>query len=181
MELQEMQERKSNIFDHVLYEFQMYFETYFRLKLLCMKQNVDIISKNIVLESHAVHLRNLIEFFNRDINCITTDTIFIGNHDLSYDDSQIQAKQVINKAIDHLTKERYTWIKTGNDLTVRGAFLPSTMFTYYIASRIIKCIDLLIQETDVRSEFMDDLYDESIQRRLKNLSDICNKLRGVVQ
>ena len=181
MEFQELLERKSNIFDHVLYEFQMYFETYFRLHAYCIEKNIDYISKDIVLESHAVHLRNLIEFFNRDKNCITTETLFYGDHDLSFDDTAIKAKQIISKTIDHLTKERYTWINTDSDLTVRGAFLPSTMFKNYIASRIIKCVDLLLQETDVRPEFINDLHDSNIQRRLKKISAICDVLRGVVQ
>ena len=159
----------------------MYFETYFRLRAYCQEEHIDYILKDIVLESHAVHLRNLIEFFNRDKNCITTETIFFGDLDLSFDDTTIKAKQIISKTIDHLTKERYTWINTNSDLTVRGAFLPSTMFKYYIASRIIKCVDLLLQETDVRPEFINDLHDLNVQRRLKNLSEICDALRGVLQ
>lgn len=181
MGFKELLERKSNIFEHVLYEFQMYFETYFRLHTYCQEENIDYISKDIVLESHAVHLRNLIEFFNQDKNCITTETIFFGNHDLSFDDTTIKAKQIISKAIDHLTKERYTWINTDGDLTVRGAFLPSTMFVNYIASRIITCVDLLLQEKDVRPELIDDLRADNTQRRLKQLADICNTLRGVVR
>lgn len=181
MNFEELQERKSNIFEHVLYEFQMYFETYFRLRALCTGEKKDNILKDIVLESHAVHLRNLIEFFNRDQNCITTETIFKGDHDLSFDDSTIKAKQFVNKTIDHLTKERYTWIRTENDLTVRGAFLPSTMFFNFMASRIVACVDLLLQETEVRPEFIDALHADNTQQRLEQLANVCDKLRGVVQ
>ena len=105
MELQELLKKKRNIFNHLLYEFQMYLETYLRLWNHIHEQNHDDILKNIILESHAVHLRNLIEFFNRENNCITTDTIFTGNLDMSYDDSRYKARSS-NKRKIHLEPDR---------------------------------------------------------------------------
>lgn len=157
----------------------MYLETYLRLWNHIHEQNHDDILKNIILESHAVHLRNLIEFFNRENNCITTDTIFTGNLDMSYDDSRYKAKQVINKTIDHLTKERYTWNQTEKDLTIQFGYLIHIMYQTIMASRIIKCVDMLLQEAHVKPELIEDLHNEKIQKQLKELANLCDELREV--
>lgn len=180
MGLQELLVNKNNIFEHLLYEFRMYLETYSRLCNHIREKNSDSILKNMILESHAVHLRNLIEFFNREKECITTETIFLSNHNLMYDDSKMKAKQIVNKTVDHLTKERYTWNQTEKDLTVRYAMVINQLFPE-LASRIIKCVDLLLQETDVRSEYMNDLHNNKIQQDLQQLASICNMIHEVLQ
>ncbi len=180
MSLQELLVNKNNIFEHLLYEFRMYLETYARLRKHIHEKNGDSILKNMILESHAVHLRNLIEFFNREKDCITTETIFLSDHNLMYDDSKMKAKQIVNKTVDHLTKERYTWNQTEKDLTVRYATVVHYVFPE-IASRIIQCVDLLSQETDIRPEYTDDLHGEKIQQDLRQLASICNIIREVVQ
>ena len=58
--------RKGNIFDHLLYEFEMYLETYSRLVALKDEEDDCVFKRNVLLESHAVHMRNIIEFFNCD-------------------------------------------------------------------------------------------------------------------
>ena len=83
-----MYEYKKNIFDHIIYEFNMYLYTY----TLLLKGEKDKRKRNMILESQAIHLRNLIEFFNSEPKCITVDTIFSHCNDYSFDDD-INAKQ----------------------------------------------------------------------------------------
>lgn len=178
LELSDLLSLKSNIFDHVLYEFEMYLQTYGVVYGMLVGTSHGQFEKNVFLESHAVHLRNLIEFFNRERDCITTDTVFVGEHDLSFDDSALKAKQTVSKTIDHLTKERYTWNQTEKDLTIRYSDVIHEMFRSYIVFRIRDCVELLIQETDVRPELLDKLHDDRIQSRLKELSAVCDEITG---
>lgn len=68
--------KKNNTFEHIIYEFQMYFQTcylinnyYLRSKnnlvYLCFDKKINHhIAKNLILESHQHHTRNLIGFFS---------------------------------------------------------------------------------------------------------------------
>ena len=100
------------------------------------------------------------------------DTVFTGNHDLSFDDSTIKAKQTINKTIDLLTKERYTWNQTEQDLTIRFNAVIHLMYNYYIVARIKSCISLLANNTDINANVYSDLQDTGIQARLQNLERV---------
>lgn len=165
---------KSNVFDHILYEFEMYIQTFNELVKLFQQDSENQFMENVLLESHAVHLRNLIEFFNCEKNCITTATVFVGEHDLSYDDTSIKAKQTVSKTIDHLTKERYTWNQTENDLTIRYNDVIQEMYNKYMVFRIQSCVDLMIKGTDVQPRFLADLHDSGIQQRLLQLKNTCS-------
>ena len=176
MNILEIIDQKKNIFDHLLYEFEMYLRTYSELVALDDSQKDVDFKRNVLIESHAVHLRNLIEFLNYETDCITTKTVFTGNHDLSFDDSLIKAKQTINKAIDHLTKERYTWNQTKRDLTLRINDIIHRMYYFYIVDRIKKCISMLMNNTDINSTVIADLQNERIQARLHDLEEYCNSL-----
>lgn len=166
MDMKELLDRKSNLFDHLLYEFEMYLITYF--SLCDNDQSNSAFKRNVLIESHAVHLRNLIEFFNCEKNCLTMKSVFVGDHDLSFDDSTMKAKQTISKAIDHLTEERYTWNQTEKDLTIRFNDVIPQMYGI-ICVRVRECIDLLLNNTDVKQVVQSDLQDESIQFRLHKL------------
>ena len=86
-----------------------------------------------------------------------------------FDDSSIKAKQAINKAIDHLTKERYTWNQTERDLTIRIDKVIHLMYNDYIVDRIKDCISLLASNTDINPDVYTDLHDIRIQAWLKKL------------
>lgn len=173
MDSNSLHDLKSNIFDHLLYEFEMYFFTYRKLRRLSQRGGYDQFMINVLCESHAVHLRNIIEFFNQDKDCITTKDIFVGELDFSFDDSTIKAKQTINKAIDHLTKQRYTWNRTSKDLTDRFNDVITKMYNAYIVCRIERSVQFMIHETYIKSNLVDKLHDEQIQFRLKELNRIC--------
>ena len=95
MNLLVLLDKKKNLFEHLFYEFEMYLKTYAELVTMSPDQEDADFKKNVLLESHAVHLRNLIEFFNCEKNCLNMDTVFIGYHDLSFDDSLIKANNNI--------------------------------------------------------------------------------------
>ena len=173
MDLVDLLSEKSNLFDHIFYEFEMYIQTYRSLPRCRLGTDYNQIMHNALLESHAVHLRNLIELFNGGKDCITTNIIFIGAHDFSFDDTEIQAKQTVNKTTEHLTKERVTWNQTEKDLTIRINYVIQKMYGEIIVPRIKDCIELLLQEKDVKPELIGMLHEEIIQFRLKQLSEIC--------
>ena len=182
MELDNVLEQKANIFDHILYEFEMYIATY--MELFQSVKQLNTIEINVLLESHAIHLRNLIEFFNNEKDCITTNTIFKNEHDFRFDDSNLKAKQAINKSIGHLTKERYKWNRTVNDLTLKLDQIIKKMFRCYIVNRVRKCVDMLINTEDIREIFLESLNDIEIKNRLNKLSNyiayICENTNEVI-
>ena len=175
MEVQELLDQKGNLFDHVLYEFEMYIYTYYKISDNTVARKSDQATYNALLESHAIHLRNLIEFFNCEKDCISMKTLFEKVVDTSFDDNQYQAKKIVNKAISHLTKERYTWNKTANDLTVHYSNLINPMFVSVLLPRIAYCVNLLIAEKKTKKEYIDMCRKTRIQERLHKLKSVCDK------
>ena len=165
----EIIERKSNMFDHLLYEFEMYIFTFSRLSNLNPNHEDHALMKNVLIESHAVHLRNLIEFFNCDFGGINMKTIFSEPQDLSFDDTALEAKKTVNRAIEHLTEERYKWSKSEKDLAIRAGMVIPTAYRDYIVPRIKICISLLKRKDGVKQKHLDALQDVDIQRRLTYL------------
>ena len=175
MDLQDLLEQKSNIFDHVLYEFEMYIETYYKLCENAFVRKVDQVTYNAILESHAIHLRNLIDFFNSERDCISVKTVFEEPDDKSFNDSKYKAKQTVNKAINHLTKERLTWNQTEDDLTLRYSQLISPMFNRVMLPRIAYSVNLLIAGQKIKKEYRDMCKDADIQQRLLSLKMVSDK------
>lgn len=163
-----MYEHKKNIFDHILYEIEMYIATYKMLFNYALLE--DKLLNNMVLESHAIHLRNLIEFFNCEKNCITTETIFLGSQDFTFVDL-MNAKKTINKTIEHLTLERVKWYNTEKDLTKNFSLCINLMFESIMMPRIQRFIDLLMQENTVKERYKCEINEDFIQRRLNHLNE----------
>lgn len=108
---------------HIDYEMEMYEYTYKKLCSLGEKKNENIkddrksyymqLEISVILESHMIHLRNLLHFFK-----------YAGKHwegDILYDDKEFKGKNnfiperienadkvndIINKTISHLTEKR---------------------------------------------------------------------------
>lgn len=134
-------ETKGMVLEHVLYEMEMYLST-----LIFLNQLNDEIDKtktaylnltnqkNMCIESHQIHLRNLLEFFNGDIspdvendeslekcnkkkkqrkNTNIVYSSIVNNADtLRVENMRVNGgrtvKTIINKSISHLTEERIT-------------------------------------------------------------------------
>ena len=170
MDLSEVLEAKSNRFEHLLYEFEMYLDTYSLIVKNANFPTYPCTLRNALLESHAIHLRNLMEFFNCEKNCITTKIVFDGAHDLSIDKTLCD-KQCINKTVDHLTKERFEWNKDqGKNLTTRFEMAIHNMYPE-ITKRIKVCVNLLLSGTEINDSWKSDLNNTEIQLRLKALEN----------
>ena len=174
---------KKNIFNHILYEFEMYLDSYM-LFSITSPSNIDKqLWNNVLIECHSIHLRILLEFFkkidpecgtkdhsdkkrkNKGKSTITTRTIF--NNPTSLDlDITSEMKQPLNKALGHLTTERHL---QGSELSHNLIKVINKMFKEEIPSRIKKCVELLLHKTSVKAEFSDDLNHPEIQARLNNL------------
>ena len=174
---------KKNIFNHILYEFEMYLDSYM-LFSITSPSNIDKqLWNNVLIECHSIHLRILLEFFKKkkiDSECgtkdhsdrknkgkstITTRTIFDNPTSLDLDITS-EMKQPLNKALGHLTTERY---QQGSELSHNLIKVINKMFKEEIPSRIKKCVELLLHKTSVKAEFSDDLNHPEIQARLNNL------------
>lgn len=110
-----MFDRKTNIFEHVFYEFDMYLYTYQRIIEIGKYREEESFNQNeynMAWDAHFLHLRNLIEFFNDEKNCISAQDILCCEYDLKvnseweYYGETMTFKKVINKTVDHLTMER---------------------------------------------------------------------------
>lgn len=53
--------RKTYVLDHIFYEFEMYLITYYELSVYTFFKNQ--LTKNLLIESHQIHLRILLDFF----------------------------------------------------------------------------------------------------------------------
>ena len=53
---------EENIFDHILYEFQMYVFTYYQVYVSVESKRQ--VYMNLLLDSHMLHLRNVANFFD---------------------------------------------------------------------------------------------------------------------
>ena len=125
--LEDLLRQKENIFDHILYEMEMFLLTE---KLLANIGEIDLTYKsciipekeitkqaliNILIVSNHTHIRNLLCFFSpsstRKKDDITSSTILEEVHcnELNFDTKKkefICAKKLLNKTISHLTKTR---------------------------------------------------------------------------
>ena len=174
---------KKNIFNHILYEFEMYLDS---CKLSSTTPPPDIDKRswnNMLVECHSIHLRILLEFFGKSDperstenhsvkkrkdnskSTITTRTIF--NNPTSLDlVVTSEMKQPLNKALGHLTVERY---RQGLELSLKVIEVINKMFYEEIPIRIKKCAELLLHKTGVKAEYSDDLNHPVIQSRLDNI------------
>ena len=85
IDLKPLLEQKNNGFDHVFYEFSMYSSSFNALLSVAICDETKLPDKqfwmNVLLESHATHLRNLIHFFSGkdSINATTLYLLWTGN------------------------------------------------------------------------------------------------------
>ena len=166
---------KNNIFDHVLYEFEMYIYSYSELIRLCPPKGLDQLKYNMAIECYSVHLRNILEFFNCDggENCIDVNMILKGSHNYALSGEpykSLMVKQYVNKSVDHLSRQRFCWdgdeIK---DLAERQKKIPIVMFKQYISIRIKAFLKQLLSQHDVKPEWINFCNEQLIQMRINVL------------
>lgn len=99
--------QKTYVLDHVFYEFEMYLITYHELNVHSFVINQLI--KNLLIESHQIHLRNLLDFFYSvrvTVDCIIVDDILKNHTSLPKNREFWKTKDIINQSITHLTFKR---------------------------------------------------------------------------
>lgn len=142
---------KNNIFEHVLYEMQMYHFTY--QKLLTYKNSnawEEQVLFNAFWDSHLLHLRNLIDFFNNEEHCINVNFLLnSGNDSFRVPNDSNENKRIINKSCDHLTKERFEI----SDLHIRQLKLVNTMYPI-VSEQIRQWLNYIQSTNDLKTDFI---------------------------
>ena len=168
--LDDLTNQKNNIFEHVFYEFSMYHHTFFFLKRVIASDSTVFSDKqfwiNVLLESHATHLRNLIHFFSSK-DSMNGSTILKTNPKLGFSDDGKKTR-IINHAISHMDIERVD-ASTGTDnLTVQINELINSMYPE-ICSRIRKYLNELSNASSINDKYISEFYTPEIQERYKEL------------
>lgn len=205
--ISEKKKPEQMIFHHILYECLMYFQSY---EFLCLskdfsfpdktdeaannnKEYFNTIIKNMTLESHQIHLRNLIEFFNNgenkraneefEKNIIIGDVLSdvekfkIGKKEI--EDADGDEYKIICRAIDHLGKQRFIeprmkeFQKTA--INNMGTIIPTRIKMFidklYDKNNIIG--EYFDDNNNVIGKYSDDLCDPNIQDLIISLKQYC--------
>lgn len=161
---------KELVFEHILYEFEMYFGTasLFRRNIKC--SDVDpVLLHNMMLESHQLHLRNLIEFFCNDNNSIKMSDIL--TVDFRLDRKPLEhAYSTVCQAVDHLSPTRAT-----KDLSSACSKAIIESFPIIVA-KINEFLDVISDPNNVQPKHHAELSTEYIIRRIDKLKAITKGL-----
>lgn len=171
----ELYEQKSNIFDHIFYEFEMYIRTYQYLMYVVkcpLKSHDNQFWINVLHESHATHLRNLIHFFSGK-DSINANTVLRENAKLGISRADEKCK-TIDKAISHLTEERIVSDKNEKNLNTAMSKLVADMWPE-ICNSINKYLRLLSEKIKMKTEYISCFEEPKIQERYSNLKEIVSK------
>lgn len=156
---------KCNIFEHVFYEMQMYLYSLYKLSMFEQLEINTQLEYNLVWDTHFLHIRNLLDFFNCESDSITVDTILVNKKDFTISQEEFKYKQVINKTVDHLTIER---VKKANKMSNLQLKVIKDM-SIVIPERIRIFLDLLDDYENVKTEYKAHLSNEEIQELKKSI------------
>lgn len=167
--------QKNNIFDHIFYEMEMYHHTHIKLIEMIAINEGDMSDKqfwiNVLLESHAVHLRNLIEFFsNKGEDTIKAKTVLVNIPQLGIHNPDEKMK-IISRAISHLTEYRVDSSMDMNKITME---MNKVRIESYpdICNRIGKYLEILADDSAIKEQYMPEFNTMEIQKRYRNLTAI---------
>ena len=161
---------KNNTFHHIFYEFDMYYKSFVVLKEIASLNDIVLPNRqfwiNVLIESHATHLRNLIHFFSGK-DSINDKTVLIDNPKLGISDADEKTK-IIDQAISHLTQERVDASLGRTNITIRMSELRNSMFPE-ICKRIQKYLEILSSYPSVKEEYLSDFLEPKIQKKYNEL------------
>jgi hypothetical protein len=173
IDLKSLLEQKNNVYDHIFYEFSMYNNSFSALLSVVNCDETQLPDKqfwmNVLLESHATHLRNLIHFFSGK-DSISAITVLRENPHLGISDADGKCK-IIDQAISHITIERVTSATGNNSLTKRIDDLIKRMYPE-MCSRIAKYLQLLSDESKINEQYMSEFKTNEIQIAYQELSKL---------
>ena len=169
--------QKNNIFEHILYEINMYLFTYdlFLTRFYEPEGDSDyLIVRNTILEAQFVHMRNVTDFFLNKASFsddIVLDTVLEksvssqcqlnkanlvlkdnnGNALLNKNGNQIYCSEIINKSVAHLTGARFD----SNMEFLQGRVIEIMIGLLF--NCIKSFVDLLQTPTNVVPDYQNDL------------------------
>lgn len=172
--------QKNNIFEHIFYEMSMYYQSFIMLKKTIVLDDSNRPDKqfwiNVLLESHATHLRNLIHFFSGK-DSINARTVLIDNPKLGISEADKKAK-IIDQAISHLTVERVDSSIGKNNITVRMNELINDMYPE-ICERIGKYLEILSADSAIEEQYLSEFCSMEIQKQYRELTDVFIQKKGL--
>lgn len=174
--------QKAYVLDNVFYEFGMYLITYHELNIQSFSINQLI--KNLLIESHQIHLRNLMDFFYSvrvTVDCMVVDDILKNYAHLPKNKEFWMSKNLINESITHLTYKRIPPeyripADMGYDLTWKTQKSVHSIFPIIrkkIRNFLRKLKDENIADTPYKQNILDSLKSIDIMLRI-------NSLRGIL-
>ena len=173
MDIKSLLEQKNNVYDHIFYEFSMYYSSFSALLSVAICDETKLPDKqfwmNVLLESHATHLRNLIHFFSGK-DSISATTVLRENPHLGISDADGKCK-IIDQAISHITIERVTSATGSNSLTKRMDDLIKKMYPE-MRLRIARYLQILSDESKIEEQYLSEFKTETIQKQYKGLSEL---------
>ncbi len=173
--------QKNNTFDHIFYEMNMYYKTYIMLKKATAIDENNCPDKqfwiNVLLESHATHLRNLIHFFSGK-DSINVKTVLVVNPKLGIPEADKKAK-IIDQAISHLTVDRVDSSMNIDNITIRMNELINAMFPE-ICERIGKYLEILLDNSALEEQFLPEFNTIDIQKRYQKMVEVFVQKKGLL-
>lgn len=165
--------QKNNTFHHIFYEMDMYYNSFIMLQTISAIDERVLPTKqfwiNVLLESHATHLRNLIHFFSGK-DSINATTVLVDNPRLGIPDADKKTK-IIDQAISHLTVERVDSSMDMNNITVRMSELIIGMYPD-ICDRIRKYLEKLSGDSEIKVQYLLEFSATEIQKHYHELKDV---------
>lgn len=161
-------EHKNLIFEHVLYEIEMYLFT----NILLGRHQTDQLLVNVLWTSNLTYMRNLIGFFSDEPGYdtdITYRTVLNDIDTLGIDKKTVaELMKIINKSISHLTKDRIS-----NDY-VTDANIEIEKIKPILYSKIQGFIDSI--PDNVNDTYSNELKHEHIIGLLKTVRDLIRSI-----
>ena len=166
-------EARENIFEHILYEMSMFLYT-----KIYMSTQGDSAVRNMAVESHSLHLRNLIEFFGkRNSNYITSAAVLLNTDGLSLDTKVELANGMDAFAIPSQITNHLSFYRCSVDAYTKTNTIIKGMFPR-VAINIIEFVKLISISENVVPKYREQLNSCIVATLItaieKNHQIICN-------
>lgn len=161
---------RKNIFEHIFYEMDMFYETRFYLLTHKYKSSLE---HNMAVESHSVHLRNLIEFFGTSSKYITSATILLNVEGLSLNTKVELAGGINAFAIPSQITSHLTHYRCNNDAYQKSNAVVNAMFPR-ISENIMKFIELIAIPDNVCQKYSDQLNENQVDIQIVKIKSLHN-------
>ncbi len=176
MDLETLLEQKNNVFNHIFYEFEMYYDTFHALEKCVNFDECNLLDKqfckNVLIESHATHLRNMIRFFSGQ-DGINANNVLVSNpiHCISNWDKKTI---IVNNAISHLSEARVKESTGAENLTIKLDGLIRGEYPHMV-ERIKTFLDTLEDGSMIVNKYSLDFDSSTIRQQYQTLKELYNR------